>query len=765
MKQEAKHSERLDANQLMQAASNVLDFLALIDEFPGLYAGPLLRNAIRRYEVFWLPLAAQQGKESRLLAAPLDIAWVWHVHMLAPFSYEQDCLNIVSQVIDHTPMNRYQRQEGLQRARYVWKTTYPREPFEIDLTQHTPFVVPYQFKISHDLEKACFHQSKFYYQVSLPHYTDRKFLAKAVERYEHHLELKNQNSHISVVPYYDVDLIWRAHLQLPLNYKEVTTEMFGTMVQRDDSEASVGLGSTLHDSETSTRAVWEEANLEFDKPGAMYRGEPPPHTPPRPDWLYASLAQLQYVMSILKIDVLNQDVAKTFYVQILDPNGSLMFLQGMTQCVIDNDKKHTITVSLRQKTFFGEKTIGTSQPSLLPYLDSLYVGGPAPAQPFIIDVPFIGARCVVRLTFMLNPPAIEGYRFTIRQDFLFAKVDHPSMVLSFPQAMLTPSDFAKPFLPCEVATHTSLDVRGREAFKCRVVHSTAAVLSAVEIISLHNVAVASANTVMPAIFPGKGSVEDEKRCVSLNQKKGERAMLIRGRKDWGICIGKWQKGKLFKRSTGHVDIKFFSLNGTKSWCQVRKYKEGLYLIYIDSSNYVYIDLKRGIFVLPPVTQFIPELIALAFSVSILYLLCKPYTPSRSKELRSSPSAHKKAKGDKTTPMLLAAGYSSTSVPTNVYLGRKACGRFVGSGSYDLDLESGTDWSKKGQSVGAFDSQEASLFFKINGAVGLRRKLRKTSGGRGRSGFFSGSSGGGFGGRGGGGDGGGGGGGGDGGGGC
>ena len=93
-------------------------------------------------------------------------------------------------------------------------------------------------------------------------------------------------------------------------------------------------------------------------------------------------------------------------------------------------------------------------------------------------------------------------------------------------------------MPYEAATHTLLAVREREAFKCRVVHSTAAMLSAVEIFSVHNVAVASAYTINSTILPAKESIEGKERCVPLNQMEGERAMLIRGRKDWGICIGK-----------------------------------------------------------------------------------------------------------------------------------------------------------------------------------------------------------------------------------
>ena len=205
--------------------------------------------------------------------------------MLTPHKYEQDCINIVSQIIDHAPMNRYQREEGVQRARYLWETSYPGEPFEVDLTEPPPFLMPYKLKICHDLEKSCYDQSKFYYQVPLPHYTDRRFLAKAVERYEHHLELKSRNPQISLVPRYDVDLIWHAHRQHPLNYKQVTTEMFGTLLQRDDNEVNYSLASTLYDCETLTRAVWEAAGLQFDKPGTMFRGEPPKDRPPRSDFV------------------------------------------------------------------------------------------------------------------------------------------------------------------------------------------------------------------------------------------------------------------------------------------------------------------------------------------------------------------------------------------------------------------------------------------------------------------------------------------------
>ena len=85
---------------------------------------------IFRYELFWLPLLAQHPSVD--LAAPLDIAWVWHVHMLSPLSYERDCNEIVSVLVDHRILVGKPREKGLKKARALWNQEYPREPFEVD---------------------------------------------------------------------------------------------------------------------------------------------------------------------------------------------------------------------------------------------------------------------------------------------------------------------------------------------------------------------------------------------------------------------------------------------------------------------------------------------------------------------------------------------------------------------------------------------------------------------------------------------------------
>ena len=167
---------------LVDAARKQLVFLREVDKHPDLYTGDLVRKAIRRYEQLWLPLAAEHnGKE---IAPPLDVHWVWHVHMLAPYYYEKDCLEIVKCVPDHKLLSDNSRHAAMERAKAIWEDRYRNEPF------HTPLDADpsagdsnqnqgsnsamcngyhqdtYQRRSKYDLESASSRQRMFYYQVS-----------------------------------------------------------------------------------------------------------------------------------------------------------------------------------------------------------------------------------------------------------------------------------------------------------------------------------------------------------------------------------------------------------------------------------------------------------------------------------------------------------------------------------------------------------------------------------------------------------------------
>ena len=58
-------------------------------------------------------------------------------------------------------------------------------------------------------------------QVCLPHFQDKVFLEKALERYENFISLVKENRDFLWVAPYDIELLWRAHLLQPVTYSKV----------------------------------------------------------------------------------------------------------------------------------------------------------------------------------------------------------------------------------------------------------------------------------------------------------------------------------------------------------------------------------------------------------------------------------------------------------------------------------------------------------------------------------------------------------------
>ena len=89
-----------------------------------------LNYIIYRYEVFWLPLAAKHP--GKLLVPPLDIQWVWHVHMLAPRTYLRDCLALVGTPVErHFPYDRNKAWKAAKRTKKYWKRHTRGEHFKL----------------------------------------------------------------------------------------------------------------------------------------------------------------------------------------------------------------------------------------------------------------------------------------------------------------------------------------------------------------------------------------------------------------------------------------------------------------------------------------------------------------------------------------------------------------------------------------------------------------------------------------------------------
>ena len=287
------------------------------------------------------------------VAAPLDIAWVWHVHMLSPINYEKDCNEIVSTLVDHKILVGEKRKKGLERAMVLWKELYPTEPFEVDLTAPVSNAPGFKSRIQYDIAAACSRQRTFYYQVSLPHYGDKKFLTRALERYKQHLMLKQQNPDMFLVPCYDFDLIWHAHQVHPLIYKNDTTKILGRVLNHDDSVNDRRPGSKLTTSEAATRKKWKVVGQEFAVNGAMFRGEPPLGTSTQVEPVdYTWLGTLEYPVFLTRLEIegLPKPKSYTFVIddvlggktvferQVLGPVNRILHLNNLLTTFITGEK-------------------------------------------------------------------------------------------------------------------------------------------------------------------------------------------------------------------------------------------------------------------------------------------------------------------------------------------------------------------------------------------------------------------------------------------
>ena len=192
------------------------------------------------------------------------------------------------------------------------------EPFEVDLT--APVNAPgFKSRTQYDIAAACSRQRTFYYQVSLPHYGDKKFLTRALERYKQHLMLKQHNPDMFLVPCYDFDLIWHAHQVHPLIYKNDTTKILGRMLNHDDSVNDRRPGSKLTTSEAATRKKWREAGQKFAVNGAMFRGEPPLVTSTQVEPVdYTWLGTLEYSVFLTRLEIEGLPKPKSYTIEIDD---------------------------------------------------------------------------------------------------------------------------------------------------------------------------------------------------------------------------------------------------------------------------------------------------------------------------------------------------------------------------------------------------------------------------------------------------------------
>ena len=218
-------------------------------------------------------------------------------------------------------------------------------------------------------------------------------------------------------------------------------------------------------------------------------------------------------------------------------------------------------------------------------------------------------------------------------------------------------------------------------------HSVALQLSSVEVVNNDGNVVSTAHLIQNQVLPRQNQVNNKETNCTLNE--GERAFLIRGSKDWGICIGKWKgyvKGILSvapngpgKRGTrgipgnpGHLTIKFFSLFGTNEWREVYNHPT-IFSISLPGGKWT-VDLRTGEISFPEKVEHVPESIALGFAIAMLHLLCQPYQPTAKPHQTISLKLSKPRRIDnENMKLVLAAGYYASTIRDDTSGDCSGCG--------------------------------------------------------------------------------------------
>ena len=297
-------------DRLAVAAADLRRFLARVhfahETVPGLLPGALYQPteafnlALARYEKVWMPLLASfksspgDGAEKMRLAAPLDVQWMHHLHRLDPDAYRADCDRGFGQIVD--PADPFlvagdglpaEDSNAETAARAAWRDAAPAWPFDLedalrDYGQRRGFL-PDNRTSSFDSSScnmvgSATNQGGFLWQVLPEQYGDAAFVRRACERYAMLVALWRDCPGEFLVPTYDMDLVWHAHLSTPRLYAAELLGITGRAIDHDDSVNDRTPGAKLDVRGARTRELWKRkyGNGEsYVRKGAMWRGDPP----------------------------------------------------------------------------------------------------------------------------------------------------------------------------------------------------------------------------------------------------------------------------------------------------------------------------------------------------------------------------------------------------------------------------------------------------------------------------------------------------------
>lgn len=638
-KSDVKEVKLLSNIDLISAAQAEYDFLRLVNKHPALYSTTVLKNAMHRYETYWLPLIAEHDD---FLPAPLDIEWIWHCHILNPRVYVKDCEKIVNKVIDHRPMMLIK--EKLQKSKELWHKKYPEVTFDAIISTNSPpllYSEPFQQKSTYDVVKAAQRQRVFNYNSSFPHFRDATFLRNAVSRYLTMLEIMRDNPKNFVVPCYDNDLIWHTHQLFVTYYQSDTVSILGRVLGHDDSTSDRTPGSQLESGTSATKKLWKNIGKSFGVPGGMYRGEPPvPDIQNSNDVFGIASKTFNINLKSIKLhDVTNAE--ENFHLKIVKialPETSAKDVEIFENLEFKKDDDNVLVCQclgeflLETEKHKGIKIIYSDDTNVYSTILTEFDLCSSNEKIQILDLQLKeeskellknGSLCCENTIIKNN-----DYTFLIKElSRVVNKADHVKNVVSC-ISVVSGSAVHQESVPCQYLENVFHTDKTENVFTLRVIHCQEPSISVVEILDKRGVAVATSHTIGSFQLPTPSQVADDQKCF-VHTKAFERAMLIRGREgDWAILKSSWvgyREGQdNAKTVPGNLKLSLFVLNGKDSvWHPISTSENLIGFEWSIEGSTGCIDLESGTIKLSKCTKNIAEYVCLACSIAVSFLLCHP----------------------------------------------------------------------------------------------------------------------------------------------
>ena len=289
---------------------------------------------------------------------------------------------------------------------------------------------------------------------------------------------------------------------------------------------------------------------------------------------------------------------------------------------------------------------------------------------------YFSSENYVKITAVVHPPSPKEYRFRIKPEESRSYMGKAATILSTPVLSVLKTLSFTPSVECQL--QKVFDCHDRQAFSCKVMHQGGMRQGyhpmSVVVMNKAGYILSTAYLLQRSTLPSWKQVNDPNGCCTLEDN--ERAMLIRGSKDWGICIGRWDD---------QCAIKFFSLIDKQEWKSVSSNPEE-FSIELSNKMPFRVDLRNGIIVIPPDVSHIPETIALGFAIAILYVLCHPIS---NETLYYDPSCRCSQYPTKTNILehlkfAVAAGYDADKFKNHII--RTTCEKCLESRTREMEME-------------------------------------------------------------------------------